>query len=323
MSRPIVASASYSSRRADVTCEQASFKPPPLAPCRWAKGAVRGIPAAPTPRFLETQHQKTREREACHSWWLSEADRSRVLSKPLPMQSCLRTRGAGALAGQLNGKNSKLPRCVSCLKAVDFQVQAQDVASNRVRLRYYTCTYWVDGGKQPLAWAFLGRDPDSSREDKDTGATTVDRPRTNWESQREVDVGALSLVRAKAPPPHGQDSPAFPEAFRPAFPDRGPYQQRTRASWSGRDRVKGRQGRPSHPLFLSPSSEDADPVGTSVLHLLATRLVTRRSPSLSTCIRMDPSEARPTFDPGASTNESTSRNSLRSSPRPYAGSRVR
>jgi hypothetical protein len=101
-------------------------------------------------------------------------------SRSLPVvQSCLRTRGSGALAGQLNDENSKLLRCVSCPKTIDFQVQAQEVMSNRVGMRHYTCTYRADGGKQPLAQTFLGRDPDSSWEEKDIGATTAGGPKTN------------------------------------------------------------------------------------------------------------------------------------------------
>jgi hypothetical protein len=71
------------------------------------------------------------------------------------------------------------------------------VPSNRIGLRYYTRTYWADGGKQPLARTFLGRDPDSSRENKDTRATMAGRPSI------EADACALS------PPPHRHDSPVW------------------------------------------------------------------------------------------------------------------
>jgi ribosome modulation factor len=60
--------------------------------------------------------------------------------------------------------------------------------------------------------------------------------------------------------PHGRGMPGRgrgwpaprPEAFRPMFPDRRPYQPRTRASWLGGDRTRGRLGRPSHTPFLFP-----------------------------------------------------------------------
>jgi hypothetical protein len=63
--------------------------------------------------------------------------------------------------------------------------------------QHSTHTYRADGGMQPLVRTFLGRGPDSPKDDEVTMATTADDSRTCWASWRGVKPISLSPTPMK------------------------------------------------------------------------------------------------------------------------------
>jgi hypothetical protein len=138
-----------------------------------------------------------------------------TLFSPPPAQSRSKMKASGALVRPLTGESLEPPKYVSCSRTVEFQAQTQEVISYKKGSRHSTRTYPADGGRQPLVRTFLGRGPDSSREDEDTVATAAIISRTYWASWRGVEPISLSPMPTKGSSTHhGHESLAWEKVVR-------------------------------------------------------------------------------------------------------------
>jgi hypothetical protein len=177
-------------------------------------------------------------------------------------------KASGALAGPLNGESSELPSCLSRSKTIEFHAQARDVVGCREGPWHSTHTYRADGCREPLVWTFLGKGPYSPRESEDTMATAPHDSKTCWASWRRVDPISLSPAWKKPSPSPSQSEVTYVGGGCRDRPEGGPL-----SAWRCfghhspiEGLVRGRWGRPSHPLFHLPltrrrrSSRDPHPM---------------------------------------------------------------
>jgi hypothetical protein len=197
-----------------MTCKHANSEHPALCQQSVGKRGARGNPDSPNYSSLRTATSEDTGADGVSPttslWGGSELD-------PLEASTCITSfedEGVGGSGWATERRKLRAPKVYFLFKKkpVEFQAQAPEVVGYREGPQHSKRTYRADGGRQPLLQTFLGKGPDSPRENKDTAATVPDDFETYWASRRTVEPISLSPVCKKASPlPCGLKSPTWGE----------------------------------------------------------------------------------------------------------------